>query len=1139
MMDSGVKTPSYKRSIFYFPIRRPVTVSMIVLTAVVFGTLSYRLLPVNMMPDITYPSLTVRTEYPGAAPEEVETTVTRPLEQALGVLRHLVEITSSSQAENSDILLEFDWGTDMNLATQDVREKLDLIFLSEAVKQPLILRYDPALDPLLRIGFTCDSLSLKELRRLCEDIVKQELEKLNGIAAVKIKGGEEEEIQVAIDAARLDLLDIKIEEVYRRLAAENINVAGGRLQEGESEYIVRSLNEFTNLSQIEEISVVNRQGISVRLMDFATVKRTSKEKTTATTVGGIPSVEIEVYTQSEANPIITSDLVKKRFFGWEKEKKSRRKGKDRRSSDRGGLKPLDKVLTERVKIHLLSDQAEFIDSAVNEVKSAAMMGAGLAIIVLFLFLGRIRDTLTVALVIPIALVCTFAAMHMAKVSINIMSLGGLALGIGMMVDNAIVVIESIFRHREDGAEPEEAAVMGTRVVGGAVMASTLTTIVVFFPIVFVTGIAGQVFGDMAITVIISISVSLIVALFFIPMLISKGIFPIFSPSETDIWTAPSTSFKSPWLLFIRKEPLLHNKNILLVIALYPLLKSYALIRLMFNYLFISALWLIHWSLHFIRLVSLMILAQVIGKTSGTLSNFSSAFKSVYDGINLRYTKLLRIFLKTPWVAVILLIAVCGYGFWAALPKMGGELIPGVSQSTFEAEFLLPVGTTIEQTAEAIAPIERAIEQMEGVLKVSSRTGVSSSGVENSDYGPNFSIVTVMLESGGSLEDRERKIVRRIRELAGKVPSLRMEISHPTLFTFKHPIEIILKADDLTELQDISERVMTKLYDISILTDIKSSIKTGYPEIVIHFIRQKLARLNMTARFVAERIRSGYQGYVSTKFREDERRIDIRVQMKESDRNSYHKLKNFIINPDQSIPVTLAEVADLTISEGPAVIRHYSGTRAAIITADVIDADLKTADEFITDVLRSCNLHEGVDYVISGQHLEMENSLASLKFALMLAVFLVYVVMASQFESFKAPFIILLTVPAAVAGVIIILWLIGLPISVMVFLGLIVLVGIVVNNSIILVDFTIQLNNAGESLENSIITAAQARLRPIMMTSMTTILALLPMALGVGEGVEIRRPMALTVIFGLTIGTMVTLFLIPMLLKLSYGLNSER
>ncbi|NQT34376.1 efflux RND transporter permease subunit, partial [bacterium] len=447
-------TPDIKRSPYYFPIKRPVTVTMIVVTAVVFGLLSYRLLPINLMPEITYPSLTIRTEYPGAAPEEVENSVSRPIEQAVGVVRNLVEMSSSSRVEISDILLEFEWGTDMNRATQDVREKLDAVFLSEDVKPPLILRYDPSLDPMMRIGFTSDSLNLLQLRTLIDETVKRELEKLSGVAAVKVKGGEEAEINVAVDAARLDLLDLTMERVHYRLRSENVNLAGGRLQEGETEFIIRTLNEFRTIEEISGIVIDSRNDDYIRLSDIAEVTFRAGEKKTITRVGGLESVEIEIHKESDANPIIVSDMIKDRLYGKEgehpKKKAKAKKKKGEEYERRRGPVPLTEMLTDRIKVHILLNQAEFIQQSIIHVRSAAILGGILAVIVLLFFLGKLLDTLVVAVVIPVSLVCAFAAMHIAGVSINIMSLGGLALGVGMMVDNAIVVIESIHRRREKG-----------------------------------------------------------------------------------------------------------------------------------------------------------------------------------------------------------------------------------------------------------------------------------------------------------------------------------------------------------------------------------------------------------------------------------------------------------------------------------------------------------------------------------------------------------------------------------------------------------------------------------------------------------------------------------------------------------------
>ena len=1107
---------------------------MIVLTAVVFGILSYRLLPINLMPEITYPSLTVRTEYPGAAPEEVESAVTRPIEQSLGVVRNLVEISSSSRAEVSDVLLEFDWGSDMNRATQDVREKLDVVFLAEDIKPPLILRYDPSLDPLIRIGLTSDSLNLLQLRTLSEDIIKRELDKLPGVAAVKVKGGEEAEVRVEIDAAKLDLLDLSIETVLQRLASENVNIAGGRLREGSTEFIVRTLNEFQTVAEIGNIVIEVREAEMIRLSDISTISRRATERTTITRVGGEESVEIEIHKESDANPIAVSDIVKKRLFGvGEKKQREAKEIRGRRGGGpegRSELKPLKEVLTDRIRVHILSNQAEFIDQSIKHVRSAALIGGILAVIVLLFFLGRLIDTMVVAIVIPVSLVSAFAAMHIAGVSLNIMSLGGLALGIGMMVDNAIVVIESIHRRREKGGEEVAAAVDGTRMVGGAVAASTLTTVVVFFPIVFVSGIAGQVFGDMALTVIIALSVSLIVALFFIPMLVTRG---AVSSRRSGIsgWGKPTFTLLTAWRLFKYSFRRWKQLNILpkFLSALFVFL--YQLIRLIFFTLAGLTIQLTYLLMVALRWLFLRLITPVSMRTATPAIALGSAFRRGIEKLTDGYIRLLRILLHRPGIVLTAATALCILSYAVLLPDLGGTLIPDFSQGTFNFEMTLPVGTPIEKTAEVVLPVERKLKCMEGVRKVSSRIGGELMSAEEITRGPNNAVITVLLDPGGDLDAREKLVTEEVRGITQDIPALEMVVAHPTLFTFKQPIEVILKGNDLTEVRRRGLEVESRLSELPMLVDVESTVRSGHPEVVIKFDRDRLARLGLSAREAAERVRSAVLGKVPTRFREEERRIDIRVQVEEEDRESIDKLRSLIVNPGQPVPVTLSEVAELEIREGPSEIRRVGGVRAAVITSSLSGGDLKRADEAILSVMRNMNMIEGYDFKISGQHREMENSLASLRFAFLLAVFLVYVVMASQFESLRHPFLILITIPLAVAGVIPMLWGLSIPMSVMVFLGLIVLAGIVVNNSIVLVDYTNRMMRSGLTVRDAVLEAARARLRPILMTSLTTILALLPMALGVGEGIEIRRPMAVTVIFGLSFATLVTLIVIPLLYSL--------
>ncbi|MFQ5632246.1 MAG: efflux RND transporter permease subunit, partial [bacterium] len=532
---------------FYrFTTTRPVAILMVVIGVVVFGWISYAQLPLNLMPDISYPSLTVRTEYTGTAPEEIETTISRPVEQALGVVGNLVSISSISKAGQSDVKLEFTWDTDMNQATSDVREKLDQVFLPDDAKRPLILRYDPSLDPIMRLGLS-GGPSLFFTRYLAEEDIKRKLETIEGVAAVKVKGGLEEEIRVEMDEQQLTLIGINIQQVNNRLAQENVNLAGGNLREGQTEYLVRTLNEFKTVDEVAEVVIGAWNGREIKIKDDGRVSRTNKEREIITRIDGKESVEIEIYKEADANIVSVAERVNNAVFGTpeqqafvrnleQKEQKpeptngSAEPTNGHSDGDGGQNNELNKrrmtnfiayTLPGEMEIVKLSDQSVFIENSIDDVKTTAVIGGLLAVLVLFVFLRNLTATIIVGVSIPVSIVATFAPMKIFDVSLNIMSLGGLALGIGMLVDNSIVVLESIARCREEGDNLIQATIRGVSEVGGAVFASTLTTIAVFFPIVFVEGVAGQIFGDMALTVVFSLLASLAVALFLIPMLSSR------------------------------------------------------------------------------------------------------------------------------------------------------------------------------------------------------------------------------------------------------------------------------------------------------------------------------------------------------------------------------------------------------------------------------------------------------------------------------------------------------------------------------------------------------------------------------------------------------------------------------------------
>lgn len=1142
--------PEVERSPFTFPLRRPVTVTMVVLTGLVLGFLSYQLLPIDIMPPINYPSLTVQTEYEGAGPEEVEETVTKPLEQNLAVVKNLVSITSSSRPGISEIHLEFSWDTDINQAIQDVRERLDQVILPEEVgRVPIILRFDPNLDPLMRIALVSSEMSTRELRQLAEDVVQRELEKVKGVAAVKVKGGEEAEIHLSINPAAAELLNIPLETIARRLQQENISLASGTLEEGTTEYILRAQNEFLTLADIDEMIVEIREGKAIRIRDLAKVSRTGKEIKTLTRIDGQPSVELEIYREGDANPVTVSERVHTKLFGDKKTNKtSSEEGKGR--GFRWAPPPLSQILSPGAEIKVVADQARFIKRAIDEVKSSALYGGLLAILVLFFFLTSLKETLVIAFVIPISAICTFAAMKVFGLSLNIMSLGGLALGIGMLVDNAIVVVESIWTTRKEEPDQVKAIIKGTAIVGSAVVASTLTTVVIFFPIIFVTGIARQIFGDLAFTIITSLMISLILALFFVPMVIHKLTNPQDGQERSS--APPTFPFTKPtfhhipniWRGWIKRWRLLKGPGkwasvipgliFLLIYSLFDILTS-TIRLLLFS--------LIHTLFAILNRPSHPFSKGILSKRDSSIENqFKKASLSLQNGINSVYLSLLTKSLRFPAASIVLAIILVSICVVEILPQMGGELIPRFSQGTFNIHLQLPVGTPLAKTLEVSRALEEKILTHPGVLSCATRVGEELESGSEVGSGSHMAILTVQLHSGRRLREREDEIISLVRDSASNIPDLDIRVSQPTLFTFKSPIELVVRRDNLEELKAVNRQVVNLMEGLPFLNDVESSVKSGYPEVVIEFNRIKLAHLGLNAYDAAQRVKTMVQGSVPTYFREGEKRLDLRVNLQpfhtslnhteQTLRNELDFLRTLVINPEQPTPVTLQEVATIKVEEGLSEIRHFGGNRAAIITANLTGWDIEHSAQVLSQHLENMGLLPGVDFILGGQKKELESSLRSLQLALALALFLVYSVMASQFESLKSPLLIIITVPVSLAGVLFALYIGNISLSVMVLLGFIILVGIVVNNAIVLVDYIHKLRRQGMKTEQAIPTACQRRLRPILMTTLTTVLGLTPMALGLGEGAEIRQPMAITVIIGLTFSLLVSLILVPTLYKVT-------
>ncbi len=1099
-----------------FTTDRPVAVLMVFMAAMVFGYFSLSRLPVQLMPELTYPTITVRTEYPGAAPEEVENDVSRPIEEALGVIGGLNRISSVSRAGVSDVVLEFVWGTDMSEASQDTLEKLDLVFLPNEAERPLILHFDPSLDPIMELSFSGEGsrfegeAGLRRLRRIAELQIKRALEPIEGVAAVRIRGGLEEEIHVLLKETALKRAGLSIQDVINRLSQENINVAGGTIKEGRSEYMVRTLNEYVNLEEIGETVVLRTEGRNIRIKDLGRVIRSHKEREIVTNTDGLESVQIDIYKEADANMVALAKRVKRRVGELTAEEAENQTG--RRS---GGL--AEQIFREEgAKLQVSADRSLFIESSINEVRNTAVMGGLLAVVILFLFLRNFKTTVIVAVSIPMSLLITFAPLNLLGVSLNIMSLGGLALGIGMLVDSSIVVLESIFRCQEEGDGVKQAAVRGAMEVRGAVFASTLTSIAVFFPMVFVEGIAGQAFGDLGLAVVTSLLASFVVAVFFIPMLASRG----------GLSLEALKGERRHWLRFHSLRAFVDDFRATRL-WLKPFFAVYGVVRLLLGLTLelIGKLFLASLALATVLILLLARGIRFIAKPLVWLLLKPTHW--LLSALNRWYPKAINWSLSNP-LAVVLAMGLCFWATWQLATDLETELLPEVHQGEFTFETALPVGTPIEETEKVMAIIERAIlDDRENIRSVLATYGYDVSNTQRSDEGEHSAKFKILLEADRDMAAVEERVTARLRKHFEQTPDVAVRVERPVLFSATTPIEVEIHGDDLDELKQLAARCRNVLAELDALADVETTLKSGAPEIQVVYERDKIVQYDLNLGVVARQVRDMVKGFEATRFNMKDRRIPILVRLDDVNRESVEDIGLLTVNPGGDRPIPLSAIASLVVGEGPSEVRRIDGRRVALINANIASGSLGGAVKQINRALREQVVWpEDTAFYITGQNKEWENSKGSLFLALALSLFLVYVIMAAQFESLIHPFIIMFTIPLAFFGTVLGLKYLGINLSIVVFLGMIMLAGIVVNNAIVLVDYINTLKRRGLATRDAIVTAGKVRLRPILMTTATTVLGLLPMALGLGDGAEIRTPMAIAVITGLITSTLLTLLVIP-------------
>ncbi|MCB9545535.1 MAG: efflux RND transporter permease subunit [Myxococcales bacterium] len=1117
---------------FRFATDRPVAVFMITAAAAFFGLLSYRELGLELLPDLDHPTLTVRTAWAAAAPEEVEQEVTRRLEGAVGTVEALAGMHSASRAGESEVVLEFDWDTDMDRAAQRVRERLSRIELPGGAEPPLLLRHDPSLEPVMSLALSGDGTPA-ELRYWAEEVLAPEISKLEGVAAVRVLGGLEREIQVRLTPAAIAARGISVRQVAERLAAANVNVAGGTLREGTVEFLVRTVAELRDPEALRRVVVADAGGVLVRLGDVAEVQATVKDPRSLVRVDGRAAVRLDVDRQAGANIVEVCDRVRVAVFGTPEQQAYTAdkapgapppraaptsagpgKGRDLAATRHRAL--TDFLAWRRppgTRLDVVGDQSIFIRASLQEVRGAAVVGGLLAVLLLYLFLGSGYSTLVIAVAIPLSVALTFVPLLLFGVTLNIMSLGGLALGIGMLVDNSVVVLESIFRCREEGDGVKEAAVRGTREVGPAVVASTLTTVAVFLPVVFVEGVAGQVFGDLALAVVFSLLASLAVAVFVVPMLASRS-----------FGIRASVDAPTSWHLTWRALPAWRaRKGLIRKVVSLPWVLLQATLEAAGN------------------LITLVVVALVLplgllfrGAARGVRALAWAPARATalgMDAARRAYGPLLRSALRAP-LAVMVIVAGLGALAWMSASRLGAELIPDVHQGILTAELRFPVGTPLEETAARVDAFARQARALPGVRRVDTFVGQPDLGEDDArERGTHTAAVTLHLTATA---EAEAAAIARLRTLRAEVPGADLEITRPALFTLRPPVRVEILGHHLPQLGEQARVVEALVAGVPGVRDVRTSVRPGHPELQLDYDRARLAALGLRPREVAERLRGQLEGEVATELKERSERVDVRVRLDPERVQSRGDLETLVVNPGAEVPLPLESVARIIAAEGPAEIRHVDGQRAALITGSTGGLDLGTTADAIRAVLAAHDPPPGIEVRLRGQDEEMKTSLDSLRFALILAIFLVYVVMASQFESLRAPLVIMGSLPLAAIGAFLLLGAVDEPLSVVVFVGLITLAGIVVNNAIVLVDYAERLRQRGMALEDALVEAGRTRLRPILMTTLTTVLGLLPLALGAGEGAELRRPMALTLIGGLVVATGLTLVVIPVLYRLVVG-----
>jgi HAE1 family hydrophobic/amphiphilic exporter-1 len=1003
---------------------------MVSLIVIILGAVALSRLPIDLMPDVTSPTISISTSYSKASPLTMEELVTRPIEEAVAAVPGVQEISSRSTEGNSNVQVSFSWGTDLDAASNDIRDRLDRIIsrLPDEAGRPSLRKYDMSATPVIMMGVTSE-LDVLELRRILEEQVSYRLERVDGVASVNIWGGRTREIHINIDPVKMNALKVPLDQVISRIRSANINQPTGNIYRGNHQITVRVPGLYKNLEEIKETVILQRAGAVVTLGDIAEIQDAASRETRIVRINGVDGIQISVNKQSGTN---TVKVVQ------------------------GILEEVEQINRSIPQIHVLPlmDSSVFIRQSINNVSLSALLGGILAVLILLFFLRNLKSTTVISTAIPISIMATFGLLYFNGFTLNLMTIGALALGVGQLLDNSIVVMENIFRHRELGKDSREAAIAGANEVGSPILASTLTSIVVFLPLLFMRGMSGIMFQQLAFVVVFALICSLATALTLVPMLSGK-------------------------LIRVSKEPERDSHKLS---------------------------------------------ARMYHLVGGILNAIENSYQRILD-IALHYRA------RSLVIAVLLLV---GAVFLALF--IDSELMPVSDEGEIRVSVDMEAGTRLEQIDEKMQIAEARLQYIPEITNIVASAGGGGWGSSNTGS------LRISLTSKTERRRSDEDIATEMRQKLGNIAGARVRVRAVSNNRLSRVmgggggrIEIQVRGHEMDEAYRLAGIIMQNVEDIEGITDVNLSRTAGAPEDLVVIDRQKAASLGLNVQQISSTLETVLSGTRAGEYSDHGKEYPILVQVKDAMYMPITELLDLSITNSAGNPVVLRNVVGFESSEGSTVIERVNQERMIDVSANLSGRKLSAVIGDIQNRLDEIPVPIGFSVEIVGDYKEQQESFRELTIGIILALLLIYMVMASQFESIRDPFIVMFSVPFALIGVVLILFLTGTTFNIQSYIGMIMLSGIVVNNAILLVNTANQLrHNEKMNLQSAIKEAGRRRLRPILMTALSTVLGLLPMAIGLGEGSETQAPLARAVVGGLLSSTLITLIVIPVLYTVFEG-----